>query len=213
VQVLHDSTDLEMLSALNDLNGVLKQDDNLLIYYAGHGARLKNEFAESGYWLPVNSSAPPRNTHWVLNEQITYQLARLPARRILVVADSCYAGLLSTEPSFFIFDGGTGYTKDYIASKLPKRARLLISSGGDDPVLDTGGGTNSVFARAFISELENNQGILPVAALFSQLSRLVQASAAVNHFVQKPEFKAIKGAGHEAGDFFLIPKDLKLSPQ
>lgn len=27
-----------------------------------------------------------------------------------------------------------------------------------------------------------------------------------NKFVQVPEFKSIKGAGHEAGDFFFVPK-------
>jgi uncharacterized protein len=210
VQVLEDSNDVGMLKALNDLNDVLKPDDNLLIYYAGHGARLKNEFAESGYWLPVNSDAPPKDTFWVANEQITAHLARLPARRILVVADSCYAGLLSTEPSYIFAGGTSNYTKEYIASKLPKRSRLLISSGGDEPVLDSGGGGNSVFARAFVAELENNTGILPAPELFSRLVRQVQAGATQNKFVQKPEFKAIKGAGHEVGDFFFIPTDLKL---
>jgi hypothetical protein len=210
VQVLEDSSDIGMLRALNDLNDVLKADDNLLIYYAGHGARLKNEFVESGYWLPVNSEAPPKDTFWVPNEQITEHIARLAAKRILVVADSCYAGLLSTEPSYIFAGGTSAYSKEYIASKLPRRSRLLISSGGDDPVLDSGGGGNSVFARAFIAELEANQGILPTPELFSRVSRQVQAGAAQNKFVQKPEFKAIKGAGHEVGDFFFIPKDLKL---
>jgi hypothetical protein len=148
VQVLEDSSDIGMLKALNDLNDVLKPDDNLLIYYAGHGARLQTSYDTAGYWLPVNSEPPPKDTFWVPNEQITAHVARLAAKRILVVADSCYAGMLSTDPSY-LFAGGTtnGYSKEYIAYKLPKRARLLISSGGDQPVLDTGGGTNSVFAR------------------------------------------------------------------
>jgi uncharacterized protein len=210
VQVLEDSSDVAMLKALNDLNDVLKSDDNLLIYYAGHGARLQSAFATAGYWLPINSEAPPKDTFWVPNEQITAHLARLPAKRVLVVADSCYAGLLSTDPSYLFAGSSGGYTKDYIAYKLPKRARLLISSGGDEPVLDTGGGGNSVFARAFIGELEANQGILAAPELFTRISKRVETDAAQNKFVQKPEFKSIKGAGHEVGDFFFVPKDLKL---
>jgi hypothetical protein len=210
VQVLEDSSDVGMLKALNDLNDVLKPDDNLLIYYAGHGARLQSAFAEAGYWLPVNSEAPPKDTFWVPNEQITAHLARLAAKRILVVADSCYAGLLSTDPSYLFAGGAGGYTKDYIAYKLPKRSRLLISSGGDQPVLDTGGGQNSVFALAFVTELEANQGILATPELFSRISKRVETGAAQNKFIQKPEFKSIKGAGHEVGDFFFVPKDLKL---
>jgi uncharacterized protein len=210
VQILEDSSDVGMLKALNDLNDVLKPDDNLLIYYAGHGARLQTNFQVAGYWLPINSEAPPKDTFWVPNEQITAHLARLAAKRILVVADSCYAGLLSTDPSYLFAGGSGGYTKDYIAYKLPKRARLLISSGGDQPVLDTGGGGNSVFAHAFITELEANQGILPTPELFSRISKRVETGAVQNKFVQKPEFKSIKGAGHEVGDFFFVPKDLKL---
>jgi len=110
-----------------------------------------------------------------------------------------------------LFAGGTGaYTKEYIAFKLPKRSRMLISSGGDEPVLDTGGGANSVFANAFVAELEANQGILPTPELFSRIGKRVETAAAQNKFVQKPEFKSIKGAGHEVGDFFFVPKDLKL---
>ncbi len=209
VQVLEDSSDVEMLKALNDLNDVLKPDDNLLIYYAGHGARLQNPFDVAGYWLPINSEAPPKDTFWVPNEQITAHLARLAAKRILVVADSCYSGLLSTDPSYLFAGGSGGYTKEYIAYKLPKRARLLIASGGDQPVLDNGGGNNSVFALAFVSELEANQGILAAPELFSRIAKRVEAGAAQNKFVQKPEFKSIKGAGHEVGDFFFVPKGLK----
>jgi hypothetical protein len=208
VQVLEDSSDVGMLKALNDLNDVLKPDDNLLIYYAGHGARLQTSFEVAGYWLPINSEAPPKDTFWVPNEQITAHLARLAAKRILVVADSCYAGLLSTDPSYLFAGGSGGYSKEYIAYKLPKRSRLLISSGGDQPVLDGGGGGNSVFAHAFITELEANQGILPTPELFSRVSKRVETGAAQNKFVQKPEFKSIKGAGHEVGDFFFVPRSL-----
>ncbi len=209
VQVLNDASDVAMLKALNDLNDVLKADDNLLIYYAGHGARLQNTYQVAGYWLPVNSEAPPKDTFWVPNEQVTAHLARIAARRVLVVADSCYAGLLSTDPSYLFAGGAGGYTNDYIAYKLPKRARLLISSGGDEPVLDAGGGGNSVFSRAFVAELAGNESILPAPELFSRVARRVAAGAAQNKFVQQPEFKSIKGAGHEVGDFFFVPQALK----
>ena len=73
-------------------------------------------------------------------------------------------------------------------------------------MLDVGGGGNSVFARAFIDELEANTGILSSPELFSRLSKRVEVAAASNKFVQKPEFKSIKGAGHEVGDFFFVPR-------
>lgn len=206
VSILDDANDITMLKAINDLNSVLKPEDNLLIYYAGHGARLHSGKSEAGYWLPVNADAPPKDTFWVPNEQITGHLGRLPAKRVLVVADSCYAGLLSTDPSYLFLNDKVTYSKDYIKFKLPKRARLLLSSGGDKPVLDEGGGGNSVFARAFLDELENNQGILSSPELFSRIRKRVEIAAQKNKFVQAPEFKSIKGAGHEVGDFFFVPR-------
>jgi uncharacterized protein len=206
VQILEDANDVTMLKAINDLNAVLKPEDNVLIYYAGHGARLQTGRSENGYWLPVNADAPPKDTFWIPNEQITGHLGRLPARRVLVVADSCYAGLLSTDPSHLFVGGDTPYSKEYIQYKLPKRARLLLSSGGDRPVLDEGGGSNSVFARAFLDELEANQGVLASPELFGRIKKRVEIAAARNKFVQTPEFKSIKGAGHEVGDFFFVPR-------
>jgi uncharacterized protein len=206
VQILDDANDITMLKTINDLNSVLKPEDNVLIYYAGHGTRLKSGALESGYWLPVNADAPPEDRFWIPNEQITGHLGRLVAKRVLVVADSCYSGLLSTDPSYLFLNDKVSYSKEYIKFKLPKRSRLLLSSGGDQPVLDEGGGGNSVFARAFLDELEANTGILSSPELFSRIRKRVEVTAAKNKFVQTPEFKSIKGAGHEVGDFFFVPR-------
>lgn len=219
VEMLEDANDVTMLKTINDLNQVLKPDDNVLIYYAGHGTRLKSGRGENGYWLPVNADAPPKDTYWVPNEQITGHLGRLTAKRVLVVADSCYAGLLSTDPSYLFLNDKVAYSRDYIKYKLPKRSRLLLSSGGDRPVLDEGSGGNSVFAGAFLDALESNTGIMSTPELFTRISKRVETAAAKNKFVQKPEFKSIKGAGHEVGDFFFVPRsqktaalDLRLEP-
>jgi hypothetical protein len=208
VQTIEDANDVAMLKALNDLNKVLQPNDNLLIYYAGHGTRLKTANVEAGYWLPVNAERPPDDTFWVANEQITAHLARLPARRILVVADSCYAGLLSTDPGVNMFGTENQFSFDYVKYKLPKRTRLLLASGGDQPVLDTGGQGDSVFARAFLDVLGANTGILSTPSLFAQVQARVKTGAARNNFSQVPQFKAIKSAGHELGDFFFVPRGL-----
>jgi TPR repeat protein len=207
VQVIEDANDVAMLRALNELNKVLQPNDNVLIYYAGHGTRLTTGRAEAGYWMPVNAERPPNDTFWVPNEQISAHLGRLPARRVLVVADSCYAGLLSADPGVNIFGTEGQVSTDYIKYKLPKRARLLLASGGDQPVLDEGGQGNSVFAHAFLEVLSANQGVLSTASLFAKVRERVKVNAARNHINQVPEFKAIRAAGHEMGDFFFVPRD------
>jgi uncharacterized protein len=205
VQLIEDGNDVAILKALNDLNKVLGPNDNLLIYYAGHGYRLASDKMENGYWLPRNAEKPPNDTFWVPNEQITNHIGRLQAKRVLVVADSCYAGLLSTDPSMFFLDRPTEVTQDYVTFKLPRRSRLLIASGGDNPVLDEGGQGNSMFAKAFLDVLESNDAIMTAPALYVLVQGKVKEAALRNHFSEQPEFKSIKGAGHEVGDFFFVP--------
>jgi len=206
VQTIEDADDVTMLRALNDLNRVLQPNDNVLIYYAGHGTRLGTGRTETGYWLPVNAEAPPDDTFWVPNEQISAHLARLPAKRVLVVADSCYAGLLSSDPGVTMFGTEGAFSLERIKYRLPKRSRLLLASGGDQPVLDSGGGGHSVFARAFLDVLADNDGVLTAAALYSQVQRRVESGAAREKFQQTPQFKAMKTAGHELGEFYFVPR-------
>jgi hypothetical protein len=207
VQLLLDATSIEVMQAINDLNTVLNQDDNLLIFYAGHGSRVKNGTIEDGYWLPINADPPPTDTFWVSNQFITRHLSRLDAKRVLVVADSCYAGLLSNAPGYLFMGDKQNYTEEYLRYKLAKKARLILSSGGDKPVLDNAGQGHSVFARAFLEELESNNKVLSGPELYIKIRDRVAQDARAFGYDQEPEFKAIKGAGHEVGDFFFVPLD------
>lgn len=207
VFTLNDGNNVAMMQAINDLSEILTEDDNLLLFYAGHGSRLQTGSVETGYWLPKNAERPPRNTYWVPNQFVTGHLARLKAKRVLVVADSCYAGLLSSEPSMLLLgNNAPQYSNpDFLKFKLSKRSRLLLSSGGDSPVLDEGGDGHSVFASAFLDELENNSNLLASPELFLRIRDRVERGAGRSGFKQIPELKTIKAAGHEVGDFFFVP--------
>ena len=211
VQVILNSDNIALMEAFNNYSKTLTEEDNLLVYYAGHGSRIKSSEHEAGYWLPTNAEAPPRDTYWVSNEFITRHLSRAKAKRVLVIADSCYAGLLSSAPGYLLLGKSGKASDDYIRYKLNKRSRLLLSSGGDFPVLDNGGGNHSVFAKALITVLKNNQRILTGPELFTQVRKEVAEKAKGLKFKQEPEYKSIKGAGHEVGDMFLIPKNLGAS--
>lgn len=204
VTVLLDADNAAIMRAINNLNDVLTEKDNLLIFYAGHGSRIQNGEYEAGYWLPVNANPPPNDTFWVSNEFVTRHLGRLKAKRVMVVADSCYAGLLSNAPGYLFMGDNADYSKDYVRYKLPKKSRLLLSSGGDYPVLDNYGKGNSIFARAFIEALETSEGIISGPELFLKVRDVVSEKAKSMGVRQIPEFKAIKGAGHEVGDFFFV---------
>ena len=209
VKILQDINDVSIMHAINDLNSELDDNDNLLIYYAGHGSRMQMGDVQAGYWLPVNADPPPRDTHWIANEAITRHLGRLEAKRVLLVADSCYAGLLSDAPDYLFFneENQRQASAEFLQYKMAKSSRLLISSGGDFPVLDNFGDGNSVFAKAFIDILENNTQLLTGPELFRQLKPIVEEQSGKAGYKQVPSFKTIKIAGNEAGDFFFVPQD------
>ncbi len=211
VLTIADSDNVALMEAINDLYEILDENDNLLLFYAGHGNRLTTGEKEIGYWLPANANQPPRNTFWVPNEFISGHLSRLRAKRVLVVADSCYAGLLSTEPTFLLLgDDAPSYSNlDFLSFKLQKRSRLLLASGGDKPVLDGGGDGHSVFARAFFDELEANDRLMAAPELYLSVKSRVTERAAAMDFAQTPDLKTIKAAGHEVGDFFFVPAALR----
>ncbi len=205
VQTLLDANNIQVMQAINDLNSILTDKDNLLIFYAGHGTRLQSGDVEDGYWLPVNADPPPTNTYWVSNEFITRHLARLKAKRVLIVADSCYAGLLANQKNNLLMGVKANYTKEYLKYKLSKKARYVLSSGGDHPVLDNGSNGHSIFAAAFLEQLKNNQRIMAGPDLYLKISEQVSKKATAMGVIQVPQLSAIKGANHEAGDFFFIP--------
>ena len=205
VQTLLDANNIQVMQAINDLNSILTEKDNLLIFYAGHGTRLNTGDSENGYWLPINADPPPTDTYWVSNEFITRHLARLKAKRVLIVADSCYAGLLSNQGNNLLMGSKPKYTQEYLRYKLAKKSRFVLSSGGDKPVLDSGSNGNSIFATAFLDQLDKNEGIMASSDLFLTISAQVSKKAEAVGVTQIPQLNAIKGSNHEAGDFFFIP--------
>ena len=207
VELLLDADRFSIMNSINTLHEKLGENDNLLIYYAGHGNLVEVGERNTGYWLPVNADPPPNDSFWVPNEFITNHLGRINARRVLVVADSCYGGLLSSSPGHLFFGAGAQDNKlDYIRYKLPRRSRLLLTSGGDKPVIDSGGAGHSVFARELIDALRTNTSVLSAPDLFTAIREPVTKRALANNFQQEPIYKSIKGAGHEVGDFFFVPR-------
>lgn len=201
VRILANGDDASVLRAMNKLNEELEEEDNLLIYYSGHGNRRQSGAYEVGYWLPVNAEPAPNDTFWVPTEQVSGHLARLKARRIIVVADSSFAGLLADNPAFLLAtDPANLRSQAYIDLRYPNRSRLLLTSGKDFPLQEEGDVDISVFAGAFIEVLENNDSVLTAPVLYLQvLDELEERQPELN-----PQFKAIKRAGDEVGDFFFV---------
>jgi tetratricopeptide (TPR) repeat protein len=194
INLILNATRYTVMTELSRLRRELTPTDNLLIYYAGHG--WLDQESNEGYWLPVDATMD-NEVNWISNSSITTALKAMRAKHILVVADSCYSGKLVRGLKI------QHRSKGYLAKIVKKRARVVISSGGLEPVADSGGkGQHSVFASAFIEALFDNDSVIDSTLLFSKIRRPVMVNSD-----QTPEYADIRKAGHEGGDFFFVRRN------
>jgi len=86
----------------------------------------------------------------------------------------------------------------YIQKMLKKSSRTLLSSGGNEPVSDSGGEGHSVFTQAFLAGLQemDNEIFTAEQLFYRQIKERVAGSAE-----QTPEYSVIRNSGHKGGDF------------
>ena len=191
-----------ILSALNEVKGKLTENDNLLIYYAGHGERDVNTL--QGYWLPIDAELE-NTANWIPNAAISDLLNTMSARHILVVADSCYSGsMTSSSVARLDIQLNDAKLKKWLKVMSKTSSRTVLTSGGIAPVLDSGGGEHSVFAEAFLEELEQAQGIVDAYKIYLNVSQKVEKNSARIGFMQNPTYAPIKFTGHSGGEFVFV---------
>jgi hypothetical protein len=202
VTLLLNATRYEILSALNVLRAQLPREDNLLIYYAGHGEL--DRVNQRGHWLPVDAE-PNSPANWISNISVTDILNAMNVQQLLVIADSCYSGAMARSAIGRLDADLTDADRARALETLGrKRSRMVLTSGGLEPVADSAGGPHSPFAQVLLELLNANQGALSGQELFRRLQvRLVAMTQGLSVH-QVPEYAPIGLAGHEAGDFVFV---------
>jgi len=160
----------------------VKKNDNLIVFYAGHG-QLDGD---TGYWIPVEGKENSRRD-WISNSEIKKFLSSIVAKNVLVVSDACFGGSL-------LRDVGTYKSKE--AGRISnKRSRIALTSGSLESVPD-----QSIFIDQFFWYLENNSdSLVYVSNIFSGIREAV-----VSNTTTDPGYGPIRDAGHQGGDFFFI---------
>jgi len=203
VRLLQNPTNVQVFLELDALRREVGPEANLLIYYAGHG---KIGEGDKGYWIPVDGEAEDTR-NWISNEAVSDMLDVIPAKHIMVVSDSCYSGTLTRSGVARLEATLEGdRRKKSFEAITGKRSRTVLTSGGLQPVLDEGGEGHSHFARAFLNVLERNEDVLLGVDLHREVSARVRFGARSLGVDQRPDYAPIRFAGHEAGDFALVPR-------
>ncbi len=207
VTKLEDANRYDILSVMNAYRAQMTDRDNLFIYYAGHCQ--VDDATERGYWLPTDASLDDPGS-WIANAQVSDMLDAIQAKRILVVADSCYSGTLSMT-SVAKLDRSSSETERqaWLETMVAKRSRTALTSGLPAPIVQQGGSDHSPFAEALIAALRDNDDIIDGSGLFTAMSaRFTQAEngRATQQAGLMPRYAPIRFTGHEAGDFFFVPR-------
>ena len=198
VILLENATRKEILVAMYDLRKKLSFKDNLFIYYAGHG-EIDRQINE-GYWQPVDA-LPELPTEWIDNNTITSIIGTMKAKHVLIIADSCYSGLLTRSGNNILQN--TFENREILLQRLTnKKSRLVFTSGGKEPVQDGGGGNHSIFAKSLINVLEENTKEITLTEITQKVIPYV-----ITNSDQTPEFAPIHKSGHDGGDFIFVPKN------
>ncbi len=208
VTFLPNANQVQILRALNDLYEQITPEDNLLVYYAGYGNRSEGR-RQRGYWLPVDAHAE-RSVRWINHAVISDHLDRIEARSILVLADSLFAASLTSDSSALLLGSQAQLTSDAIRSGLNRRSRLVISSGSERPITDTIDPQHSRFARSLIEVLEDNDEVIRDNMLYARVAVNTRTRSRDDaDGATSPEIRPIRDAGHEGGDFFLVPRSVQ----
>ena len=186
------ATRFNILNTLESYRNTLQPNDNLLIYYAGHG--FSDREAEKAYWLPVDATSG-ESPNRIIADDLTTGVRVLPSRHVLIVSDSCYSGALTRGADTPVPSDGRSA---FISRMLRSRSRTLMASGGDEPVSDTGSNGHSVFAFAVLRALDEES--LPVFTASDLFYGSVRQQVA-GRSEQMPQYSIIRNSDHDEGDF------------
>jgi hypothetical protein len=198
VDVLENATESEMFKAIVELRSNVGRNDNVLIYFGGHGELDRD--TEEGFWIPSDARRDDPSTY-IPVDRIRKQIKAMSAKHVMVVADSCFSGSLtrSTLTRALKVKPRSPEYRSELQRIIDKKSRTALTSGGLEPVLDSGGDGHSVFASALISALRDNSGVLDAHELFIQVRKKVR-----NNSPQDPEYSPIYETGHDHGDFLFV---------
>lgn len=188
ITFLQNPTRTEIIETFDELQGNIDEDDNLFIFYAGHG--VWDEDLKQGFWLPSDAKRTSKAA-WLSNAMIRDYIGGIHTKHTLLVADACFSGGIFKTRDVFIENMAS-----LELAKLP--SRKAITSGAMKTVPD-----KSVFIEYLAKRLEENErNLLPAEILFSSFKIAVMN----NSHGQVPQFGDIKGAGDEGGDFVFLKR-------
>ena len=189
-----EATRANIIRNFESLVETVSPEDNLLIFYSGHG-----DFKESlnkGYWVPVDAISTS-TSQFISNSDIQTFLGGIKSRHTLLVSDACFSGdIFRGETRTIPFED----TEKYYQKIHTTPSRKALTSGDVEPVMDGSRDGHSIFTYYFLEALETNtQKLFDASRVYEHLIIPV-----INNSDQSPVFRPVKNTGDAGGQFIFI---------
>ncbi|NOQ25852.1 MAG: hypothetical protein GQ564_10865 [Bacteroidales bacterium] len=177
-----------------------KPNDNLLIFFAGHG--IYDEVFKEGYVISRDSKSDDvAKTSYLSHSNLRTMINNIPCNHVLLVMDVCFGGtfdplVAAKSRAADMYSEVTN--EEFILRKKKYKTRLYLTSGGKEYVPDGRPGHHSPFARKFLEAMRNyggSDGILTMNEIIQYVEKVEP----------QPRFGEF-GDNEPGSDFILLVK-------
>ncbi|MEL7248532.1 MAG: caspase family protein [Bacteroidota bacterium] len=203
---------------------IVKEDDRVLFYFAGHGIALDSEKGPNGYLVAADTR--PGEEQTLISMQLLHDaITGLPCRHGLLILDCCFSGAFKWSSGFrdVVFDLPKiiyeerfwRYCKDpawqVITSAAHDQKAVDIITNQSLGLRETSGGMHSPFAASLLKALDGEgdvipagtgDGIMTATELYTYLRDSVENSTQENNKRQSPSIFNL--SKHDKGEFIFL---------
>jgi len=190
ITMLENPGRTDIFNSLTNYIQTLKTEDNLLVFYAGHGHWIED--ISQGYWIPADASAFSKS-RWIANTALRDILGMIKSKHTLLITDACFSGAIFKERDVKDFN-----MEKVIDDIYNHSSRKAITSGALREVPD-----KSIFIEKLLNKLEENEEKYLLAEdLYYSIRKEV-----INQSSQVPLYGTIISTNdEEKGDFIFVSK-------
>ena len=195
-----DATRKNIMQKLDWFVKNAKGDDNLLIFYSGHGQFNKD--LNRGYWVPSDATSNS-TADLISNSEIKDYLGGIRSKHTLLITDACFAGDIfrGAQTESVPFDPNN--MERYYREVYRKQSRVALTSGGLEEVMDDGKDGHSIFSYYLLKALKDNTSkYFDANQLFNEFK-----IAVANNSNQTPQLQSIRDTKDEGGQFIFLKKE------
>lgn len=176
-----EATEKRILAGFTSFSKRITKDDNLIIYFSGHGHYMAN----TGFWIPVDAHMGDDCEDEYINTAIVVdKLRTISSLHTFLIIDACFSGTLITQIR------SSPRSERY-------KSRRVLTSGRAEVVRDGPEGGNSPFARGILNELTNNTSpFISASQLIAEVRAYVERETQ-----QTPTDARLVNADDQGGDF------------